>query len=545
MARRTRKQRKAVAIPPAAKTAALSHLRRAMALSGGYTGGQYADRFAYWSPGGGNADWHIARDLQSLRDRSHDLVRNSPIAAGAIETQVANVVGTGLSLQSRIDAALLGLDDDTAAEWQTSTEREFCLWAESRRADATEDQCFYELQDLVFRARAESGDVFVMLPEVDEPGWPYRLRVQVIEADRVDTPNGMPQDGNITQGIERDAGGRPVAAHIADRHPVSYGTGKVNWQRVPFRGASGRLNLLHLKRKLRPGQTRGVPELAPIMAQLKQLDRFSTAEVDAAVNSAAMAVFVTMNPDAFETLFEDVDRDTYMQSASGWDGGLQSGKAVNLLPGEGVESPTPGRPNPQFEPFFQAVMKQIGIGLNIPHEVLAKHFQSSYSAARAALLDAWRTFRIRREWLASNFCQPVYEEWLAEAVLAGRVKAPGFFRDPLIRRAWCGSTWSGDGPGAIDPLKEIEAAKERMAAGVTTLAEEVVAYDGGDWEVKHRQREREVSERVEAGLQAPVGAAPVAAPPARTTSRPAPADTEDPEDSADPADNETDQAEVA
>ena len=506
MARRSRKQRKAVAIPPAAKSAALSHMRRAMALSGGYTGGQYADRFAYWTPGGGNADWHIARDLTSLRDRSHDLIRNSPIAAGAIETQVVHVVGTGLSLQSRIDASLLGLDDDAAAEWQQSTEREFCLWAESKFCDATEDQNFFELQDLVLRSRLEAGDVFAMLPEVEQPGWPYRLRVQVVEADRVDTPSGMPVDGNITQGIERDAGGRPVAAHIADRNPVSYGTGKVNWQRVPFRGNSGRINLLHLKRKLRPGQTRGVPELAPIMAQLKQLDRFSTAEVDAAVNSAAMAVFITMNPDAFESLFEDSDRSTYMESATGWDGGLQSGKAVNLLPGESVEAPTPGRPNPQFEPFFQAVMKQIGIGLNIPHEVLSKAFQSSYSAARAALLDAWRTFRIRREWLASNFCQPVYEEWLAEAVLAGRVKAPGFFRDPLIRRAWCGSTWSGDGPGAIDPLKEIQAARERMAAGVSTLAEEVVAWDGGDWEQKHRQRSREVAERLESGLEAPVGA---------------------------------------
>lgn len=532
MARRSRKQRKA-ALPPATKAVALTNLRRAMALSGGYTGGQYADRFAYWSPGAGNADWHISRDLKSLRDRSHDLVRNSPIAAGAIETQVTNVVGTGLSLQSRIDAALLGLDDDAAAEWQASTEREFALWAESRYCDASEDQSFFELQDLVFRARAESGDVFVMLPEVETPGWPYRLRVQVIEADRVDTPSGMPQEGNVTQGIERDAGGRPIAAHIADRHPVSWGTSTIQWARVPFRGASGRINLLHLKRKLRPGQTRGVPELAPIMAQLKQLDRFSTAEVDAAVNSAAMSMFITMNPEAFESLFEDEARETYMQGATGWDGGLQAGKAVNLLPGESIEAPTPGRPNPQFEPFFQAVMKQIGVGLNIPHEVLSKAFQSSYSAARAALLDAWRTFRIRREWLAANFCQPVYEEWLAEAVLAGRVRAPGFFRDPLVRRAWCGSTWSGDGPGALDPLKEIQAASERMAAGVTTLAEEVVAYDGGDWEQKHRQRTREVSERVESGLQAPVGAPAPAAPPRPRRPAAMPADDDSADDDTD------------
>lgn len=487
---------------PARQPNALANLRRAMALSGGYTGGQYAERFAYWTPGAGDADYHIARDLATLRARSHDMVRNSPIAAGAIETQVAHVVGTGLSLQSRIDAALLGMSDDEAAAWQISTEREFCLWAESKFCDAAEEQSFYELQDLAFRSRLEGGDVFAVLPDVDTAGWPYRLRVQLVEADRVDTPSGMTIDGAVTQGIERDASGRPVAAWIADRNTVSLRSGAPKWTRVPFRGASGRVNLIHLKRKLRPGQTRGTPELAPIIAQLKQLDRFATAEVDAAVNSAAMAVFVTMNADAFEGLYSDAEaQQEYIDNAKTWDGGLAAGKAINLLPGEGIEAPTPGRPNPQFEPFFAAVMKQVGIGLNIPFEVLAKHFQSSYSAARAALLDAWRTFRIRREWLSANFCQPVYEEWLAEAVSTGRVRAPGFFRDPLIRRAWCGSTWSGDGPGAIDPLKEINAAKERMAAGVSTLAEEVVAWDGGDWQIKHRQRAREVAERREAGLE--------------------------------------------
>ena len=70
-------------------------------------------------------------------------------------------------------------------------------------------------------------------------------------------------------------------------------------------------------------------------------------------------------------------------------------------------------------------MRQIGMALNVPHEVLTKHFQASYSAARAALLDAWRTFRIRRDWLARRFCQPVYEEWLADAVASGLISAPG------------------------------------------------------------------------------------------------------------------------
>ena len=56
----------------------------------------------------------------------------------------------------------------------------------------------------------------------------------------------------------------------------------------------------------------------------------------------------------------------------------------------------------------------------IPYELLVKNFTASYSASRASLLEAWKMFRMRREWLIGNFCQPVYEEWLTEAVVKGR-----------------------------------------------------------------------------------------------------------------------------
>ena len=476
--------------------------RAAMALTGGYSGGGYHERMSYWQPGVSDADGSIVRDLRELRARSRDLVRNAPIAAGAIETQVSHVVGTGLSLQSRVDAEALGLDDAAAAAWQSAVERRFAVWACSAYCDAAEQQDFYGLQDLAFRAHLESGDAFVVLAKKRRREWPFALALQVIEADRVSNPRFKHDTETMTAGIERDTGGAAVAVHIADRHPGSHTVGAdVVWTRVPMRGASsGRRNVLHLMRKIRPGQSRGVPCLAPIVQTLKQLDRYSLAEVDAAVNSAAMAVFVKMDPEAFQDLYDDESRGTLVDSAKRWDGTLKAGAAVNLLPGEDITSPAPGRPNANFDPFVAAVMRQIGIGLGIPYEVLTKHFQSSYSAARAALLDAWRTFRIRRSWLASTLCQPVYEEWLADEVASGAVDAPGFFADPLVRAAWCAATWSGDGPGSIDPSKEAEAAGKRMEIGLTTLSEEIIAYDGGDWETKHRQQVRERQARDDGDL---------------------------------------------
>lgn len=482
------------------------HKARAMtALSGGYTGAGYHERMAYWMPGNGDADADITMDLRDLRSRSRDLIRNSPIAAGAIETQVSHVIGTGLTLQARIDHEALGMTAEQATAVQKQFEREFKLWCESTFCDAMGELNFYELQDLAFRTFLESGDGFTVLAGVSRPEWPYKLALQIIEADRVSNKDNRSDDDKMTQGIEKDARGAPIAVHIADRHP---GTRKpspgTKWTRVAIRGGSGRVNVIQLKRVTRPGQTRGVPALAPIIEKLKQLDRYSTAEVDAAVNSAAQAVFAKMDPEAFQELFSDEGQAAYIANAQRWDGTLRSGAVVNLLPGESIDSPSLGRPNPNFDPFVSAVMRQIGMGLNIPYEVLTKHFQSSYSAARAALLDAWRTFKIRREWMASKWCQPIYEEFLAEAIAAGRINAPGFFADPGVRKAWCGASWHGDGPGAIDPEKEANAAEKRMNIGLTTLAEEIVAYDGGDWEQKHPQQVRERQAREDGNLSAPV-----------------------------------------
>ncbi len=101
---------------------------------------------------------------------------------------------------------------------------------------------------------------------------------------------------------------------------------------------------------------------------------------------------------------------------------------------------------------------------------------------------------------------------MADSIALGIIDAPGFFADPFVREAWCGSNWGGDGPGALDPLKEAQAAEKRINVGITTQAEETVAYDGGDWEEKTRQRVREMKVRREGGLEIeapqPAGAAP-------------------------------------
>lgn len=94
----------------------------------------------------------------------------------------------------------------------------------------------------------------------------------------------------------------------------------------------------------------------------------------------------------------------------------------------------------------------------------------------------------------TSFNQPVYEQWLSEAVASGRIEAPGFFDDPAVRQAWCGCLWMGASMGHVDPLKEVNAAAARIANNITTQEQEAMEYNGNNWDEIVKQRTKEVRE---------------------------------------------------
>jgi lambda family phage portal protein len=476
---------------------------------GGYNGASKSRAaIGNYNPASGDANDDTIPDLPTLRSRTRDLVRNTPIAGGSINTMVTYVVGTGLTLRATIDGAKLGLSGAEAGIWQDDVNARFTAWAESPDCDAARGINFYGIQALAFRSMLESGDVFALLAQAERGGRLHPV-VQLIEADRVCNENAARDTATLMAGVELDEMGAPKKYHICNQHPTTWKVGvKKTWDiRSAFGEKTGKRNVIHMFERRRPGQVRGVPILAPVIEPLKQLARYTEAELQAAVVSGAFAIFLKMDPAAFSDLFDENGRKEYTDTASKWKGDFPSGtmngpgKAVNLLPGEEPIESNPGRPNSEFDPFVQAILRQIGCELGLPFEVLIKHFTSSYSAARAALLDAWRVFRVRREMLAAYFCQPIYEDWLAREIADGNIVARGFFEDPLIRHYWCQSDWIGDGPGSIDPSKEADAAQKRIDMGISTIAAESILHDGNDWWTKHKQRTNEHKQRVGAGLE--------------------------------------------
>ena len=162
--------------------------------------------------------------------------------------------------------------------------------------------------------------------------------------------------------------------------------------------------------------------------------------------------------------------------------GLGPGMINVLAPGEDVKMADPARPNTNFDAFTTAYAKYIGAALEIPSELMLKQFGASYSASKAALEEAWKAFRMKRNWLVKDFCQPVYEIWLVEAIAKGRIKAPGFFLDASIRKAWSKCVWNGPSQGMLDPLKEVNAATKRVALGVSTREKETMELNGGNFD---------------------------------------------------------------
>lgn len=495
--------------------------RGQMALAGSYNGARIDKaQLSRYLPTPGSANSDTIYDLRTLRARSRDQMRNAPVALGALNTTVGHVVGTGLSYTPSIDAQFLGLTAEQAEAWQDDTKRRFKTWAETPDCDLARQLDFYGLQELVFRTFLESGDAICLTPRVQRPGQARAsLALQLIEADRVCNPDHKPSTDHLVDGIQiSPETGEALGCHIAANHPGGLyfaGAGKNTWTYTLCRGAkTGRRNVLHIFKPLRPGQVRGVPWIAPIIEPLKQLDRWSEAELNAAVISGLQATFITMEANAFSDLYEQDAQAAIVDKAMNWSGAIESGQAVNLMPGESVESPTPGRPNPAFDPFWMAMVRQIGMALEMPVEVLTMHFQSSYSAARGALLMAWRAFRAKRDLLAKQFCQPVLELWLADEVAEGRINAPGFFADPVVKAAWCAAIWTGDGPGSIDPEKEVRAAEARVNLGISTKQAESILHDGVDWEQKHEQRVKEINAEKAAGIYIPPAGSPAMPDPA-------------------------------
>lgn len=495
-----------------------------------------------FKPSSGSPQEDIDFNNYTLRQRARMLYMAAPLATSAINTNRTKVVGTGLVLKSTVDTDVLGISPEAAKEWQRKTEAEFNLWASKKQnCDALGINNFESLQQLALKSWLLSGDVFPLIKRYEAtPLNPYSLRIHIIEADRVSTPTdyrcgfgsnaltegkvpeGKPGAGNkIYDGVEVNEQGLAVAFYISSHYPYQITAEKQEWTRIELYGKkTGLPNVLHIMDSERPDQYRGVPYLAQVIEPLLQLRRYTESEIMAALVQSFFSAWIETITDPSQIPFNEVGSDVADvpgENPSSEDGEISDyeneyemgpGTVIHLAEGETVKFGNPNIPTAGFETFTKTFCKLIGSALEIPYDVLIKEFNSSYSASRGALLEAWEAFKMRRKWFVDDFCQPVYEIWLAEAVALGRIKAPGFFDDPLVRSAWCGARWIGPVQGQLDPKKEAEAQILLVNKGFKTHTQVAREMGGGDWFENVEQLKKENEMLDDAGGNKPVQIAP-------------------------------------
>ena len=459
-----------------------------------------------------SAKTDIDANLPLLRNRSADQAINTPIGAAAIQTSAIHTIGAGLKVFPRIRYQDLGLSHEEARAWQKKARQEFDLWAASKHCDLYRRNNFYDLQDMAYVAYLVDGDAFALFRRKPPTRYmPYSLRLQILEGNRISNPldgsfpGGLgpfavemvsPETGNrIVSGVEIDTDGAVEAYWVCNKvQGDAVEIAKIEkWVRVKaFGDLSGMPNIVQICHDIRSEQYRGVPYLAPVIETLKQVSRYTNAELTAAIIKSFFALFFTNNPSGARDLptpstygnmmGDDEEYDPRAPVVDVSEYGLGPG-TLNALPaGVDVKAVDAGRSMSTFDAFVSQLIKQIGAAIGVPYEVIMKNFTSSYSASRAAMLQAWEEFKLRRTWFARDFCQPVYETWLTEAIAIGRLDAPGFFDDPAIRAAWCHADWYGPTMSILDPVKDITGSALRVQYGLSTREREAAEMTGTDFE---------------------------------------------------------------
>ena len=475
-----------------------------------YIGSSSSDRaLSAWNASAGSADADLKDELGKIRNRSRDLTRNNGIAAGYMQTEADNVIGNVLKLSAKPNTRLLGWTREQAYDWGKTTEAHFGTWADTTECDASRRNNLLGLTKLGIKSEIQNGDFLAVVRYIKTRQRTWRTALQMVEGDRLSTPTGKENDPNIRDGVEINKYGEPVAYYIRKTHPGDVNTGMAldEWIRIPATTKWGRKKVIHVARQDRIGQNRAAPILSSVLRSFKQLDKYSDAELDAAVVNALVAGVIKsgLNSESVREIFGAACDSDASAIPDYWAATmkentpiLRSGSILNLPIGADFESFDPSRPNSAFEDFMVGTLRHVSAGLNLPYELLVKDFsRTNYSSVRAALLEAWRYFNGRREWIKAQWLDPIYDIWLEEAVGRGIVEAPGFFDH--LRYAYTRSKFIFAGRGWVDPVKESQAAKIRIEAGLSTMESEC-ADQGNDWEDVLEQQAVEEKKRKELGL---------------------------------------------
>ncbi len=127
--------------------------------------------------------------------------------------------------------------------------------------------------------------------------------------------------------------------------------------------------------------------------------------------------------------------------------------------------------------------KVVGVGLTLKSSVDREVLGLSPDAAKDWQRRTEKEFRLWADRKQNCDATGMNNfDGMQQAVARGRVKAPGFFDDPLVRAAWCGARWIGPVQSSLDPLKEAKAAALQIQHALKTHEQVAREMGGDDWD---------------------------------------------------------------
>lgn len=486
---------------------------------GGYEGSERLEQsLASWAPPDLAPDVAISRGKRMADARAQDSVRNDGYVSSGADILRDNIVGDHFRLNAKPNTRVLGLDDIWAEEFQEEVEAKFNLYVESPEhwIDAQRRNTLTGLIRLAIAVHLAHGEVLGTAEWIRESRRPYNTAVQMISPARLSNPDGTPNTRTLRQGIERNRWGAAVAYHIREAHPSEFWDADAyRWRRVPAVKPWGRPQVIHILEQGMPDQSRGITQLVSSLKEMRMTKKFRDVTLQQAVLNATYAASIEseMPPEAVHAALSGGSATNFQQALDPWLKALseyQAGskglhidgvKIPHLFPGTKLKLNQAGEPNGVGSDFEQSLLRHIASTLGISYEQLSRDYtQTTYSSARAAAAETEKHMRARKKMIADRFASIVYRLWFEEAWNRGEIEslprnAPNPY-DGQNMDAYTACDWIGAHRGQIDELKETEAARQRIEAGISTWEAEISRL-GRDFRDVFRQqaRERRIMER--------------------------------------------------
>lgn len=448
---------------------------------------------AGWGSANTTADAELISSLQRLRGRSRTLVRDAGYAKRAKVVVVNNVVGRGIGLQAQVKFPRGKLDEAV----NEAIEEAWCEWMRAANCHTGGKLHFADLERVAMGEIFEAGEVIIRLHREAMPGSAVPLALEVIEPERLAehyTIGRAPNGNEVRMGVEVNAYQRPVAYWLRAVHPgdAFVGSGAPDkLVRVPAD------QILHLYVIDRWPQSRGEPWLHTAARRLNDMDGYSEAEIVAARGAASYMGFIKTPDNRPLAEASQTDADGQRSIA------LEPGVMEHLPPGWDVVMNNPNRPNPNMDPFMRLMLREVAAGVGVSYESLSRDYsQSNYSSSRLSLLDDRDLWRVLQGWFIRTFRAELHRVWLEAAALSGAISGLPLEAYLANRRRYEAASFKPRGWTWVDPTKEVEAYKQAVRCGFTTVTDVVAQTGGGqDLEDVLEQREHELELMAEKGLK--------------------------------------------